>query len=80
MITGIALRRPDKTGHSFPDIGVMQITDGGQGGEDCLKAELRTGTLNLNSEGGGYSDFKEQPAGPNTWPPTTAGEMLNAEC
>ena len=39
----------------------MQITDSGQGGEDCLKAELRTGTVNLNSEGGGYSDFKEQP-------------------
>ena len=34
----------EKTGQdrTFPDIGVMQITDGRQEGEDRLKAELRT--------------------------------------
>ena len=34
----------DRTGQNrtFPDIGVMQITDDGHDGEDRLKAELRT--------------------------------------
>ena len=35
---------------TFPDIGVMQITDGGHDEEDRLKAELRTGTPDGNSE------------------------------
>ena len=42
----------EKTGQNrtFPDIGVMQITDGGYDEEDRLKAKLRTGTLNVDSE------------------------------
>ena len=46
----------------------MQITYGGDDDEGRLG-----GTTDVNSEGG-YSDVKEQPAGPNTWPRGTEGK------
>ena len=72
--------RPENS-YPKPDIGVMQITYGGYDEEDRLKAEVRgrKSEDGCQIKQGGYSDFKEQPAGPNTWPRGTKGEMLNAK-
>ena len=69
---------------TLPDIGVTQITYGGDDEEDRLKAELserelRTGTPNMNA---GEVFTCQRVAGRASTPGQrgTDGEMLNAEC
>ena len=52
--------RPENS-YSFSDIGVMQITYGGDDEEDRLKAELRTETPNVNSEGASRMSMSNRP-------------------
>ena len=61
---------------TFPDIGVMQIAYGGLEDKDRLKAELRTGTLSVNSEGAIHLSKSCWP-GLNAW--SERNSMGNAE-